>query len=275
MHIETLSGELIDFIIRVYPGIFQHDLLRYVIGAGGTFLIINLMLARVLTSRKIRMEKPGFEQIKREILASLRTVVIFSMSGLSIALMAWSGFIAVHSNPAEFGWWYFAANVAVLIITHDAWFYWTHRIMHRPRLFHWFHRLHHRSHNPTPFTSYAFDATEAVVNAAYLPLIMIVMPTSVLAALVFVVHMMVRNAIGHCGYEVFPAHRDGRPLFDWMTTVTHHDLHHAYAGKNFGLYFTFWDRTMGTEHPRYHEEFAKAVGKPLAGSIDRPLLPGE
>ena len=53
-----------------------------------------------------------------------------------------------------------------------------------------------------------------------------------------------------------PARRDGRPMFDWMTTVTHHDLHHAQAGWNYGLYFTWWDRWMGTEHPQYHARFA-------------------
>jgi len=70
--------------------------------------------------------------------------------------------------------------------------------------------------------------------------------------------MMLRNAVGHCGYELFPAFR-GKPLLGWLTTVTHHDLHHAQAGWNFGLYFTFWDKVMGTEHPEYQEKFAKAV----------------
>jgi Delta7-sterol 5-desaturase len=77
--------------------------------------------------------------------------------------------------------------------------------------------------------------------------------------------------IGHSGYEIFPARADGRPLFDWMTTVTHHDLHHAQAGWNFGLYFTWWDRWMGTEHPEYYERFAAAAGrwatKPAAATL--------
>jgi sterol desaturase/sphingolipid hydroxylase (fatty acid hydroxylase superfamily) len=49
-------------------------------------------------------------------------------------------------------------------------------------------------------------------------------------------------------------------LFGWLTTVTHHDLHHAHAGTNFGLYFTFWDRIMGTEDPNYERAFALASG---------------
>lgn len=43
--------------------------------------------------------------------------------------------------------------------------------------------------------------------------------------------------------------------------VTHHDMHHASGNSNFGLYFTWWDRMMGTEHPQY---LAKATGNPAA-----------
>ena len=258
---------LLDFAVRAYPGILQHDLLRYVIGAGGTFLVVNVLLRRFLAGRQIRSERPGGKQMRWEILASLRTVLIFSLVGFGIALAAQHGLLNVYRDPAALGWPYFALNVALLIVAHDAWFYWTHRLMHRPRLYRWFHRLHHRSNNPTPWTSYSFDASEAVVNAIYLPIALMLMPTSVLAAFIFTAHMMLRNAIGHCGYEVFPARADGRPLFDWLTTVTHHDLHHARAGANFGLYFTFWDRMMGTEDSDYHVRFADAVGRRQTGPV--------
>lgn len=49
---------------------------------------------------------------------------------------------------------------------------------------------------------------------------------------------------------------------DWLTTTTHHDLHHSEGNHNFGLYFTWWDRWMGTEHPQYKERF-RAVAKPV------------
>ena len=254
------DATLPDFALRVYPAILQQDLFRYLIGAGGTFLVVNVLLARFLPMRKIRAERPRHAQMATEILASLRTVFIFSLVGLGITFAARHGWLNVYMDPAERGWSYFVLNVVVLIVAHDAWFYWTHRLMHRPRFYRMFHRLHHRSNNPSPWTSYSFDVGEAVVNAVYLPVALALMPTSVLAAFIFTAHMMLRNAIGHCGYEVFPARCDGRPLFGWLTTVTHHDLHHARAGTNFGLYFTFWDRIMGTEDPNYASTFARAVG---------------
>ena len=67
----------------------------------------------------------------------------------------------------------------------------------------------------------------------------------------FTAHMIVRNAIGHCGYELFPARLGYPPVLGLITTVTHHDMHHEHAPQNSGYYFTWWDRLMGTEHAEY------------------------
>ena len=251
----TQSTEL----LKIYTDVFGGDLLRYVLGAGGTYLFINVLLSKALASQKIRTSDPSRAQILREIIASLRTVLVFAAAGTSISLGAKAGFMTIYMEIADYGWIYFGFSIGALIILHDAWFYWTHRILHYPPLFRRFHRLHHRSHQPTPFTSYSFDTGEAVVNAIYLPLVLLLLPAHPLALFIFVSHMMLRNAIGHCGIEIFPADSNGRPIFVWLTSVTHHDLHHSSAGYNLGLYFSWWDKLMKTEHPQYLETFAKVA----------------
>ena len=111
---------------------------------------------------------------------------------------------------------------------------------------------------PKSFTAYSFSTGEAILTALYFPVVLAVVPASELAAFLFTVHMMLINAIHHCGYELYPRNRKGTPLFDWLTTTTHHDLHHANGRWNYGLYFTHWDRWMGTEHPQYHEMFSRS-----------------
>tara|TARA_R110002051_G_scaffold68434_4_gene123319 strand:- start:19116 stop:19850 length:735 start_codon:yes stop_codon:yes gene_type:complete len=238
--------------------------MRYILGAGAVFLIVNIGLAGPLRSRKIRADTPGWPQIVREIFASLRTVLVFALFGLATAFGYSMGWVRIYEDAGELGWPYFGVSVLAIIVLHDAWFYWTHRMIHHPILFRRLHRLHHRSFNPTPWTSYAFNTGEAALNALFLPVVLTVLPVSFLGVVIFVTHMMIRNAIGHCGYELFPADRDGKPLFGWLTTVTHHDLHHSQAGWNYGLYFSWWDRWMRTENPSYLETFASAVSaKPV------------
>jgi Delta7-sterol 5-desaturase len=52
------------------------------------------------------------------------------------------------------------------------------------------------------------------------------------------------------------------PLTRWINTTTHHDLHHSGGfNHNYGLYFTWWDKWMGTEHPHYAERFHTVVSR--------------
>ncbi|MEL7487390.1 MAG: sterol desaturase family protein [Pseudomonadota bacterium] len=257
--------------ISFYAGSVQFDFVRYLVGAGGVFLLVNLLSARLLAGRKIRNKTPGARQMLREAATSFRSVMVYGFFALLVFILRELGVIDVYLDPSERGWGYFAFSVVALIVLHDAWFYWTHRLIHHPRLFRRVHRTHHKSHNPSPWTAYSFDISEAAINAAFMPIALMVVPAAHFAVFLFLGHMMVRNAIGHSGYELFPATRDGRPMFDWLTSVTHHDLHHAQAGFNYGLYFTWWDRLMGTEHPLYHENFAAAVRKPLDGSAVQAL----
>jgi sterol desaturase/sphingolipid hydroxylase (fatty acid hydroxylase superfamily) len=235
------------------------DTFRYAVFAIGVWLAIWVLLARPLAGRKIREQRPPDSQLLTEFFVSLRSVAIFSTFGLAPFLLERAGVLQGPAVAASWGPAWFWVSLLLMIVAHDAFFYWAHRLMHDPRLFRQFHRRHHLSHNPSPFTAYSFDLLEAAVMASFVPLWVVLVPTPWPAVGWFVVHQIARNTIGHSGYEIMPARSDGRPLFGWLTTVTHHDLHHEQARWNFGLYFTWWDKLMGTEHPHYHARFAAAV----------------
>jgi Delta7-sterol 5-desaturase len=239
------------------------DLTRYVIFAFGVWFVLWIALAPLLRGRKIRDSSPPARQMVVEFFASLRSIAIFSTFGLIPFFMERAGLIHGHEIARSWGQVWFWTSLVLMIVAHDAYFYWAHRLVHDRRLFRRFHRRHHLSNNPSPFTAYSFDIGEAAIMAAFVPFWVVLVPTQWPVVGLFVLHQIVRNTLGHAGYELMPAGKDGRPMFDWLTTTTHHDLHHAQAGWNYGLYFTFWDRLMGTEHPEYHARFAQAARKPL------------
>jgi len=260
-----------DFIARWLLDM-QVDLTRYAVFAIATWFLIWIVFRGALAHRKIREATPPWRQLVTEFAVSLRTLAIFSTVGASMFAMERLGIMTGPERAAQWGWPWAAASLLLMIVGQDAWFYWTHRAMHDRRLFRIFHRRHHRSNNPSPFTAYSFDLAEAAVQAVFVPIWMLLVPTSWPVVGLFMLHQIFRNTIGHCGYELFPARRDGRPLFGSLTTVTHHDLHHAQAGWNYGLWFTWWDRWMGTEHPDYLARFARAVSR---RSADASTVPAE
>jgi sterol desaturase/sphingolipid hydroxylase (fatty acid hydroxylase superfamily)/AraC-like DNA-binding protein len=220
----------------------QVDVTRYVVFAVGVWLVLWVVLAIPLAGRKIRDRPPPARQLLIEFACSIRSIMIFSTLGLLTFGLFRAGCCRGPTSRASWGPVWFWTSLALMIVAHDAWFYWTHRLIHDRRLFRRFHRRHHRSNNPSPFTAYSFDLGEAAINALFVPLWMMMVPTQWPVAGLFMLHQIVRNTLGHSGYELFPARRDGRPLLPWLTTVTHHDLHHAQAGWNYGLYFTWWDK---------------------------------
>lgn len=240
------------------------DVARYVLFATGVWLLLWFALDRPLAGRRIRDKRPPARQLRREFLYSMRSIAVFSTVSLLPAIAHRAGLWDGHAVAKSWGELWFWASLVLMIVAHDAYFYWVHRLSHDRRLFALVHRRHHLSNNPSPFTAYSFDWGEAVLMGSFVPLWVLLVPTSWVVVDLFVLHQIVRNTLLHCGIEVMPARRDGRPLFDWMTTTTHHDLHHGKVGWNFGLYFTWWDRWMGTEHPDYHRHFAAAVRRPLA-----------
>jgi len=227
------------------------DFLRYTLTAGAIWLLVEVLFRRRLAGRRIldALRSPG--QVRREIVYSLSTVAIFATNGALVWLLAANGTFEIYRDVGARGWPYWCFSVALIIVAHDAYFYWTHRLLHVRRWFRAVHGRHHASLHPTPWAAYAFHPLEALVQAIFLPLFLLVIPMQIGAIAVFALHMIVRNTIGHCSHELFPWRWTSRGWLRWITPVSHHHYHHARNRGNFGLYFTWWDRMCGTEDAAY------------------------
>ncbi|MEM7276708.1 MAG: sterol desaturase family protein [Pseudomonadota bacterium] len=252
-----MFSEWTDTLLHVWPLILLSDLLRYLIPVVSLSVFLALFHDR-LKHRKIQARDSGSEDRKREVFWSMSTVLIFSFVGLGIYVGEQYDVIRISAELPQF--WAGAISLVFMIVVHDAYFYWAHRLMHDRRLFQRFHRLHHLSRTPRGTAAYAFAIPEALVEALFFPLYLLVIETSALVVFLFLAHMILRNVAGHAGYELFPRRWIDLPVLKLITTTTHHDLHHEGFRYNYGLYFTWWDRWMGTEHPRYRERFLEATG---------------
>ena len=262
---EFTINALNSFITNLPMGI-EVEGMRYVIGVGSIYLLTWIIFAGVLKNRRIRKALPSQLRIKqtiREMRNSVLSIIvfIFAYSITNYALEDYFGgpVFKIYSDVAEYGWAYLVFSVVLWTIGLDTYFYWTHRFMHHKKFYNFFHRTHHRSHNPSPFTAYSFAPPEAVLVYLFVPIFFTLVPMHTMAFGAAMLIQTTRNAMAHCGYELFPKGWARHPILGIFATVTHHDLHHEKSHGNYAFYFTFWDRVMGTEHPEYLERFDRVT----------------
>lgn len=213
-------------------------------------------------ARRLRLSpKPRKRgQTRRELAYAAATSAVFGVS-TAVLLWAWqTGHLGVYLDVAERPLWYVPVSLATAMLAHETYYYWLHRWMHRPAVYPWLHRGHHDSVVTSGWTSFAFDPGEAVLQAAVIPVILVILPMWGPAVVLWLTLMTVSAIVNHLGVELYPRgayrHWFGR---QWIG-ATHHGLHHTRFTKNYGLYFTFWDRWMGTEAAETTAEFERATG---------------
>ena len=245
---------------------------RYLIGAAGV-AVLYWLIQRWIEPRRIQAGKASFADRRREFRRSVETIFVFSLVNLLTFAMFRAGWLPVNRGAPDIG--IMVAQIIAMVIMHDAWFYWMHRSLHLKVLFRRAHATHHVSRTPTSWAAYSFAPIEAIFESIYVPVMFLIIshivPIQPWAAFIFLGHQIARNAVGHSGFELAWPGFTRSPLTGWLTTTTHHDLHHTEGRYNFGLYFTWWDRMMGTEHPKYHERFEEVVGRREAATGEAEL----
>jgi Delta7-sterol 5-desaturase len=257
-----------DAAIGTIKFYLPYELGRYLASATLMTLIVWLIRKTPWRTRQIQGRRSTSKDFTRELSSSIATCFVYLLTAIPTS---WATHQGILAYPGEtIGLSGDAMILVLMVLGHDAYFYWTHRAMHHPLLFKHFHRFHHRSVTPTPFTAYAFAAPEAIVNALFIPLWLALVPTPGLVTFAFLTAQIVRNVTAHAGVELHPSWWMRNPLTRWISTTTHHDLHHGGGfNSNYGFWFTFWDKAMGTEHPEYRQTFDRVVAR----STDRDALP--
>ena len=235
---------------------------KYFLTAGPVFLIFYVFLRKKIFYKKIQIKVPSLKDYVREIGFSTLSIIIFSFPPL---LILYSNTIRPHTtfytDIHEHSIFYFVMAFPIMLLMHDAYFYLIHRIMHSPWLFKKFHLVHHKSTNPSPWAAYAFHPFEAMLESLIFPIFLFTIPVHSIHLMVFFIFSLLYNVYGHLGFELYPKGFNTHWLGRWVNTSTSHNLHHQYFKGNYGLYFTIWDRLLGTLRPDYDSAFAELTSR--------------
>jgi sterol desaturase/sphingolipid hydroxylase (fatty acid hydroxylase superfamily) len=187
-------------------------------------------------------------QMRREIGWSLASAAIY---GVPAGILAWGwaqrGWTRVYTDLHQWPLWWWPVSVLLALALHDTWFYWTHRLLHRPGPFRRAHAVHHASRHPTAWAAMSFHPWEALTGAVVIPALVLATPLHVGALGLVLAIMTLMGVTNHMGWEIFPRSWVEGRVGRWLITASHHQRHHSDYRCNYGLYVRVWDRLCGTD----------------------------
>ncbi len=241
---------LIYFIVTV---------LGYFAAAGSLYWLLYLRRSSPFASPTAPSRAEIWAIIRSDVILSVLSSGIFAICA-SLMTAAYSlGYTRLYLQPEHLGLWYLGASLVLVLILQDTYFYFTHRLSHHPKCYQWLHQGHHHSRRPTPWTAFAFDPAEAMIQAIYLIGVVMVIPMHLSVLVAVVIVMTLGALIHHFGLRLFQASAIGNWLGSWMVGPTHHGLHHRKFTVHYSLYFTFWDKLLGTQYIGYENVFSSSV----------------
>jgi len=248
-------------ILEIFQNVFIADFARYFITAGLFYLVFWVVFKRQWKHRVIQKKALRFDKMSSEFAYSMSTIVIFAIIGTFIYLWTKWGYTTIYNDISDYGYAWLFGSFVVMLLIHDTYFYWGHRLMHHPLLFKHVHLVHHKSTNPSPWAAYSFHPLEAVFEASVYLVFIFTIPVHPITLFAFLIFMITRNVVSHLGIEILPKWFIRNKWINWQVTTTHHDLHHKKSNVNYGIYFTFWDKWCGTEDQQYAEIFEEVTSR--------------
>lgn len=247
---------MIDHSFGLYGIVFFGIiLLRYFLVAGGTYLFFYSPVSQSFVNHALRHPSPDRRSIQHDIQLSVLSAGVFALAAAFILSGYYGGMTRLYSHSQQYGLWYLGISYGAVLVLQDAYFYFTHRLFHHPSLFRWLHQGHHRSRYPTPWTSFAFDPLEAIVQSLFLVGIVFLIPLHFVTLIAVLMTMTIWAVLNHLGLDRLPLSFPHHWLGRWVIGPAHHSIHHLKYTTHYGLYFTFWDKLFGTHDPSYEKQF--------------------
>ena len=210
--------------------------------------------------KKIRIqetERASLHHFKHDLGFSASTFLIFAIMDVCFLYLESKGYTRIYFDINEYGYLWLGLSFFIVLFIDDMFFYWSHRAMHTPSLYKFFHKVHHESTDPSPLTAFAFHPSEAVIEQLMHVVLPFLLPLNFGVLIAWQIFSMLNNVLGHLGYEIYPKGWVKFPILKFKTASTHHNMHHQLFNGNYALYFTWWDKWMGTEFKDYearHEQ---------------------
>jgi len=175
------------------------------------------------------------DRLRRAVLRVLFNQVVITGPILVVGwhLMKWRGCSFGRELPT---FPYVVGELFIMIWVEEIFFYYSHRLLHHPRLYKHIHKVHHEWTAPIGVVSIYAHPLEHVVSNLLPPLLGPLFCGSHIATIwMWYALALASTTIAHCGYH-----------FPFLPSPEAHDFHHLKFNQNYGVLGVL-DRLHGTD----------------------------
>lgn len=220
--------------LQLYGIVVLYFLLLY-FGIAPLFLACCNYLEKHKLVQKIITKQVSKEQLLKEKLYSLQSILVFGFSALPLIYFIREGIIELARDSAL----NLFIGLVILTIWNEVHFFIVHRVMHLPFFMKRVHQVHHQSVTPTVYSVYSFHWLEALLLSTVPISIATFVPLAPLAIFIYPLTSILLNYAGHCNY------RFGKGIGEhWTLFGTHHNEHHYKRRKNYGFASNLLDKLL-------------------------------
>jgi lathosterol oxidase len=192
---------------------------RYLLLSGLFYWLLWRRGGEKLKAKRLNRDRPIRAIIMQEIRLSLISSVVYAVpAAITLVALLHGGTAVYYDWRAYGGVPYLFLSFFIYLAVQDTYYYWAHRVLHHPRLTGWL-----------------------------LPAMVFVIPIHIALLVALLMFMSMVAVFNHSGWEILPRWLVHGPIGGQLISATHHSYHHIRFDKNYGLYFRFWDRIMGTD----------------------------
>jgi sterol desaturase/sphingolipid hydroxylase (fatty acid hydroxylase superfamily) len=184
---------------------------------------------------------------RRDIGMSVVAVVLNSAVAV-LGFVMWKAGLIRLTQP---GWLRTLLDVLLFLLAMDLGMYVFHRIAHLPLLFELLHAPHHLHVRTNALSLFVLHPAEVLGFGALMIAVMMLLPLSGVAVLVYLALNVLWGTLGHAGVEPLPRALFRLPVLGALGSGTFHAQHHHNPSRNFGFYTVLWDRLFGSIDPDY------------------------
>jgi len=238
---------------HIFDFSFLHALFSYEIQNTGATLLILVFFALIILEEPIAhlfIKEEKDEYKKFEAKHFWRTVLLIPVFAVQFLWVMYRyGIFKIYPSSGIAG--LMILQFIAMMLLHDAYFYWCHRLLHTKKFWS-IHGVHHRATDPTVVTSHVFHYLETFINFSFIVWFTLLAGLLFggifyLPGIIFIVYTITWNIYGHGKKDLFSFKITNSYIGRHIIWPHYHLEHHRKGTGNFGFFFTFWDEIVGTK----------------------------